>query len=147
MSTHKSNALKSIVLSKLEAQPELGKSKKLEGPYAIYLFGKARINLRVTTKKSGAKFWFDITPALYESSMVDFFVYACGNDKDIYIFPKNDIQEMVSKASSGGINDVPNFTIYTNRHEFEPAGRATQRISIRRYHNAFGLIENLSPPR
>lgn len=139
MPTHKSNVLKSIVLNKLEAQ--FGKSEKAGGAYAIYRFGKARINLRVTTKKSGTKFWFDITPILYERSMVDFFVYACGSDENIYIFPRKDMQEMVYIASNGGINNVPNFTIYTNYHEFEPAGHADQRIPIRRYHNAFGLID------
>ncbi|WP_287600833.1 hypothetical protein [Thiothrix sp.] len=138
MSTHKSNTLKALVLKALETQ--LGKSSKIPGSFAIYRFGKARINLRVTTKKSGTKYWFDITPVLYEKSMVDFFVYACGSDQDIYVFPMGNMKEMVVNASIGGINSVPNFTIYTDRHDFEPAGHSESRIPIARYHNAMDLI-------
>ena len=62
MPTHKSNALKDIVVLRLER--EIGPLVKIRSRYRIYRINDARVNLRVTTRKSGDKYWFDVTPIL-----------------------------------------------------------------------------------
>jgi len=99
-------------------------------------------NLRTATRKSGNKFWFDVTPELYERRQVEFFIYACGDASTMFVFPRLNMEYLVRQASLGGQKQVPNFTIYVDTDEFEPAGHSESSISIAGFRNAFFLIPN-----
>lgn len=100
-------------------------------------------NLRTATRKSGDKFWFDVTPELYERRQVEFFIYACGDASVLFVFPRLNMEHFVRHASLGGQKQVPNFTIYSDTNEREPAGHAESRFPIAGFRNAFMLIPNL----
>lgn len=99
-------------------------------------------NLRTASRKSGDKFWFDVTPELYERRQVEFFIYACGEASVLFVFPRLNMEHFVRYASLGGQKQVPNFTIYSDTNELEPAGHAGSRIQIAGFRNAFFLIPN-----
>ena len=98
------------------------------------------VNVRTASEKSGDKFWFDVTPELYEKRQVEFFIYVCGEPEAMYVFPRLNFEHLVRGASLGGQKQVPNFTIYINSNEFEPAGHAEARHNIGDFRNAFFLI-------
>ncbi|WP_143536783.1 HNH endonuclease [Rubricoccus marinus] len=93
------------------------------------------VNLRAASQKSADKYWFDVTPEFYEAPTVDFFVYACGSAAAAYIFPVQDFARMIDGASLGGQKQVPNFTLYVDTHEFEPAGRARSTHRVSEFYN------------
>ncbi|MBI5713191.1 MAG: hypothetical protein HZC38_07180 [Chloroflexi bacterium] len=138
MPTHKSGILLTNVISRLER--EFDEVILTSGSPRILSINGQAVNLRVTTKKAGAKYWFDVTPDLYNK--VAFFLYACGNAEHIYVFPSNELANMLSNASVGGVNQVPNFTIYIDTHELEPAGQSLSRHDIEEYHNAHSFLRH-----
>jgi hypothetical protein len=134
MPTGESGILKREVISRLkQAFPGV---IQLRGRPTILSVGDRKIYLRVTTTKAGPKYWFDVKPNLYERRMVDFFVYACGSPQSIYVFPVDVFARMIAGASKGGVNQVPNFTIFVDSHEFEPAGQSDKRHDISKYFNS-----------
>jgi hypothetical protein len=96
------------------------------------------INIRTATQKAGSKYWFDVTPSFY--TKVQFFLYACGSASTVYVLPSTVLQQLLSNASLGGEKQVPNFTIFSDKHELEPAGEAGARSFIGQYLNAYSLI-------
>ncbi len=131
--------LRSEVLARVRA--ELGSLTPIPGERSIYRCGKARLNVRSASQKNGDKYWFDVTPSFYERRKVDYFLYGCGSAQKIYVFPVAEFAEMIKGASLGGQKQVPNFTIYLDRHEFEPAGMANSTHEIRRFLNAFSIVQ------
>lgn len=101
-----------------------------------------KCNVRTASKKSGDKYWFDVTPALYEENQVDYFIYVCGSPESIYIFPCDDFAELIKGAHLGGQKQVPNFTIFDGVNEFEPAGLSNKRKNIFKYRNNFKTISD-----
>jgi hypothetical protein len=140
MPTKESIALKKQVLSRLEQI--FGKPTKLSPRPLILKYGEKRVYVRVITPKASKKFWFDVTPRLYENHETDFMVYACGNTQDLYVFPIDDFAEFIKKASKGGVGYKPNFTIYLRSHEFEPAGQSSNRFKIEQFFKRFDLIKH-----
>lgn len=102
--------------------------------------GRSVVNLRAASQKSADKYWFDVTPEFYENHVVDFLLYACGSVDQTYIFPVGDFSKLIAGASLGGQKQVPNFTLYADTHEFEPAGMSHGVRSIREYHNQWQLL-------
>jgi len=96
------------------------------------------VNIRTANQKAGSKYWFDVTPSFYSS--VHFFIFACGTPSTVYVFPTVDLKQLLVGASLGGQKQVPNFTIFSNTNELEPAGSGGIRKSIVQYLNAFALI-------
>lgn len=139
MPTEKSQALKKQVLSRLEIV--LGKSTPLSLKPFVLKYGDKRVFVRVTTEKAGNKFWFDVTPRLYTNHETDFLIYACGSTQNLYVFPVDNFAQFIGKASIGGAGAVPNFTIFLNSHEFEPAGQSAHRFKINQFWNRFDLIK------
>jgi len=139
MPTEKSQALKKQVLSRLEEI--LGSPVRSSSRSFVLKYGDKRVFVRVTTKKAGSKFWFDVTPNLYLNHETDFLIYACGSTQDLYVFPVDIFIQFIKGASKGGFHAVPNFTIFLNSHEFEPAGRSKNRYEIKQYYNSFELIK------
>jgi len=139
MPTYKSIALKDRVLSYLENI--LGKSYQINSKPLVLSFLENKVYLRVATEKSGYKYWFDINPNLFKKIKVDFLIYACGNENSVYVFPLNDFLQMLASANLGGVNQVPNFTIFVDSHEFEPAGHSRNRYQIKKYYNNFSLLK------
>jgi len=138
MPTVESNALREQVVSKLkEIFPDV---IQLFGRFKMLSINKKKIYLRVTTEKSGPKYWFDIKPDLYERKMADFLMYACGSSNRIYVFPVDDFSIMISGASVGGVNQVPNFTIFLDSQKLEPAGRSDRKHDIAQYYNNFAQL-------
>lgn len=127
------------VLARVEE--EIGPLVRVPGERSIFRCGKARLNIRSASRKNGDKYWFDVTPSFYERHKVDYFLYGCGSACDIYVFPVTEFAEMIKGASLGGQKQVPNFTIYLDRHEFEPAGMANRTHDIRRFLNAFSTVQ------
>ncbi len=107
--------------------------RRVSGNPLIYQIGRARINLRTASQKAGDKYWFDATPRIYERRLVHFLAYACGSADNVYIFPVDDFATLITGASLSGQKQVPNFTIYLNRDEFEPAGHADRRHAVAKY--------------
>ncbi|MDB4890269.1 MAG: hypothetical protein JWL61_2124 [Gemmatimonadetes bacterium] len=138
MSADLQNAVAEALQESLPGIVELKKTPSL------WMYGSSLLNVRTASEKSGAKFWFDVTPRLYESESVDFFLFACGDAEHIYIFPRTALEPMVRAASLGGAKQVPQFTLFTDTNEFEPAGAA--RYSITAYLNAFNLLPSASVP-
>lgn len=136
MRTPESRALKDEVISKLEAS--FSNIARVTGTY--YSIINNKIQLRVATKKAGAKYWFDVNPKSYKKGGADFLLYACGSKDHLYLFPINDFIQLISGASIGGKNQFPNFTIYLDIHKFEPAGQAHRRQDISKYYNNFSPI-------
>jgi len=134
-----SNVLREAVLCRLKN--ELGESILVKNRPIIRVYNGFKTNVRVATKKSGDKYWFDVTPALYEKKLVDYFIYACGSSDSIFVFPVNDLAELIESASIGGSKQVPNFTIYLDTSDFEPAGRADDKHKIQSYLNNFNLLK------
>jgi len=99
-----------------------------------------RANLRTATQKSEYKYWFDVTPSLFEPPEAEFFIFVCGTPEVAYVFPRLNMQHLVRDASLGGDKQVPNFTVFTDSDLFEPAGRTDERQSIPGFRNAFFLI-------
>lgn len=99
-----------------------------------------KINIRTANKKSGDKYWFDVTPEFYERKKVDFLLYACGSADNIYIFPVVYFSKFIEGASLGGSKQVPNFTLFLNNHVFEPAGQSNNRTKIHSYYNSFNQL-------
>lgn len=95
------------------------------------------VNLRAASQKSADKYWFDVTPEFYEAPTVDFFVYACGSATAVYIFPVKDFAHLIDGASLGGQKQVPNFTLYADTHEFEPAGQAQSTHRVSEFYNCW----------
>lgn len=102
--------------------------------------GKSVVNLRAASRKNADQYWFDVTPELYENNVVDFFLYACGSADDVYIFPTADFKKLIQGASLGGQKQVPNFTLYSDTHEFEPAGMAHSTRRARDYYNQWRVL-------
>jgi hypothetical protein len=98
------------------------------------------VNIRTASRKAGDKFWFDVTPELYEGRHVEFFIYVCGSIDAVYVFPRLNLEFLVQLASVGGQKQVPNFTLYSDADLLEPAGASTQRHSVAGFRNAFFLI-------
>jgi len=143
MPTYKSIALKDRVLSYLENI--LGKSNIINSkPFVLSLLGK-RVYLRVASEKSGSKYWFDVNPNLFRNVKVDFLIYACGSEHSVYVFPLSDFLQMLESANLGGVNQVPNFTIFVDSHELEPAGHSRNRYSINKYYNNYSAIKPIIP--
>lgn len=122
---------------------ECGSIEVVSDKPALWYINGYPANVRSARRKSGDKFWFDVTPALYERRQVEFFVYACGDTTVIYVFPRLNFERLVRGASLGGQKQVPNFTLFIDTNEFEPAGRSSERSDITQFRNAFFLI----PPR
>jgi len=99
-----------------------------------------KLNIRTANEKAFDKYWFDVTPSLYQKPRVDFLIYSCGSAKSLFVFPVRDFESLIEGASLGGAKQVPNFTIFLDRNEFEPAGRSKNRISIVRFRNNVGLV-------
>ena len=106
----------------------------------IWEIESKKCNVRSASKKSGDKYWFDVTPYLYEKAQVDFFIYICGTPDIIYFFPCEDFKKLIEGAHLGGQKQVPNFTIYDNSYEFEPAGLSYNKHNIYKYRNNFKII-------
>lgn len=142
MPTSKSIALKKRVLSYLEKI--LGKANIIKSkPYVLSFLGK-KVYLRVATEKSGYKYWFDINPNLIRKVNVDFLIYACGSENSVYVFPLEDFLHMLESANPGGVNQVPNFTIFVDSHEFEPAGHSKNRYPIKKYYNNYSIVKPIN---
>jgi hypothetical protein len=109
---------------------------------SIWYVNAYPVNVRTAARKSGDKFWFDVTPELYERRQVEFFLYVCGSPDIIYVFPRLNFEYFIRGASLGGQKQVPNFTLFADSNEFEPAGKSTSRNSIEGFRNAFFLIPN-----
>ena len=116
------------------------KIDKLSSSPKIWSINSFKCNIRTASEKSGDKYWFDVTPNLYETNQVDYFIYVCGSPDSIYIFPCSDFSNLINGAHLGGQKQVPNFTIFDNPAEFEPAGHSHERHSIAKYRNAFKII-------
>lgn len=58
--------------------------KKSKSP-KIWIIDDFNCNVRTASRKSRNKFWFDVTPSLYENNQVKFFLYVCGSSEVIYI--------------------------------------------------------------
>lgn len=114
----------------------------LPGKGTVWGVNGHRVNVRSASRKSGDKFWFDVTPSFIARGGVDFLLYACGSPECIYAFPAPELAKMVCGASLGGAKQVPNFTIYLQDHLLEPAGRADSKIDISRFFNALFLLES-----
>ncbi len=114
--------------------------KLLSSNPCICKINNKKINIRTANKKSGDKYWFDVTPEFYERKKVDFLLYSCGNVENIYIFPVVDFSKLIEGASLGGSKQVPNFTIFLDNHVFEPAGKSHSRSKIRSYYNGFNQL-------
>jgi len=138
MPTEKSIILRDQVVRKLKESFQ--NVAEMYGKFKILSINDKKIYLRVTTEKSGAKYWFDIKKELYEQKMADILMYACGSSNRIYVFPIDDFARMISGASLGGVNQVPNFTIFLDSHKFEPAGRSDRKHDIKQYYNNFTEI-------
>ncbi len=141
MPTYQSNVLKNKVLSHLESV--LGKSNIISSRPFILSFLEKKVYLRVASKKSGYKYWLDVNPNLFRKNNVDFLIYGCGSEKSIYIFPLNEFLLMIESANLGGVNQVPNFTIFVNSHELEPAGDSGNRFQIKKYFNDYSAITQI----
>ncbi len=100
------------------------------------------VYLRVAIQKDGGRFWFEVNPNLFEETHIDFLIYACGSEKSVYVFPLNDFKNMLESANLGGVNQVPNFSISVDSHEFKPAGHFRNKYSIKKYYNNFSLIKS-----
>lgn len=107
---------------------------------AIWQLNGYPANVRTANEKAGDKFWFDVTPDLYERRQVEFFLYCCGSADVIYVFPRVNFEHFVRTASLGGQKQVPNFTLYSDTNVFEPAGHAETRFNIAGFRNAFYLV-------
>ena len=107
---------------------------------AIWQLNGYSSNVRTASEKAGDKFWFDVTPDLYERRQVEFFLYCCGSPEVIYVFPRVNFEHFVRTASLGGQKQVPNFTLYSDGNIFEPAGHAESRFRISGFRNAFFLV-------
>ncbi len=105
---------------------------------SLRMAGSKLLNVRTAAEKAGAKYWFDVTPNFYKSQAVDYFLFACGHPDIIYVFPRVEFEALVSGASLGGDKQVPQFTIFSDTSELEPAGQS--RRDIKRFLNAFGLV-------
>ncbi|MFZ0051344.1 MAG: HNH endonuclease [Desulfobaccales bacterium] len=138
MPTKKSQVLKEKVLSRLEQL--LGKPTLLGSKPLLLKYGDKRVHLRVLPR-AGNKFWFDVTPRLYENHETDFLVYACGNTQDLYVFPVDDFAKFIQKASKGW-SCKPNFDLYLRSHEFEPAGQSSHRFKIKQFFRRFDFINS-----
>lgn len=106
----------------------------------IWTINDFHCNVRTASRKSRDKFWFDVTPSLYEKNEINFFIYVCGSSEIIYIFPVLIFRKLIKGAHLGGQKQVPNFTIFDDTSEFEPAGLSHARHDIAQYKNAFNLI-------
>jgi hypothetical protein len=71
---------------------------------------------------------------------VEFFLYSCGSADIIYVFPRVNFEFFVKTASLGGQKQVPNFTLYADANQFEPAGHSDTRFDISGFRNAFFLV-------
>jgi hypothetical protein len=118
-------------------------SVELKKSPSVWMASGKILNVRTAAEKAGSKYWFDVTPRFYQDNIVDFFLFACGNSDRIYVFPQIALADLVAPASLGGAKQVPQFTIFTDTDEFEPAG--AKRQSISRFLNAFDLITG--PPK
>ena len=127
--------MKQSVIQSLESTFKM--KVRLAGRSLLEING-ATINLRTATQKAGSKYWFDVTPSFYSS--VNFFLFACGSASTVYVFPTSTMKDLLEGASLGGQKQVPNFTIFTDTDELEPAGAGGIRNNIGQYLNAFGLI-------
>ncbi|MFL1485387.1 hypothetical protein [Marinobacter sp. LN3S78] len=107
---------------------------------ALWFLNAFPTNVRTASRKNGDKYWFDVTPELYEKRQVEFFIYVCGDPNTMYVFPRLNLEHFVRHASLGGQKQVPNFTIYTDRDELEPAGHANSSFNISGFRDAFFLI-------
>ena len=107
----------------------------------IWEIESKKCNVRSASRKSGDKYWFDVTPSLYEENLVDYFIYICGDPSSIYIFPREDFASLIHGAHLGGQKQVPNFTIYDNNCEFEPAGLSHDKHDIKKYRNNFSFSD------
>ena len=105
---------------------------------SLWMVGLKLLNVRTAATKAGIKYWFDVTPSLYKSQAVDFFLFACGSPDTIYVFPREDFEVLIVGASVGGDKQVPQFTLFINTKEFEPAGR--ERINVAHFLNAFRSV-------
>lgn len=105
---------------------------------SLIRLNSSAINIRTASQKAGAKYWFDVTPSFYSS--VNFFLFACGNAATVYVFPTAILQQLLQGASLGGQKQVPNFTIFSDTNELEPAGASGIRKSIEQYLNSYALI-------
>ena len=128
--------MRNLVIQKLE-EAKGNKSVRLTRASLIRI-NTALVNVRTANRKAGAKYWFDVTPSFFKS--VDFFLFACGNSTTVYIFPSLTLQQLIVGASLGGHKQVPNFTIYVDRNELEPAGQSKRRVHIGQYLNDYSLI-------
>jgi hypothetical protein len=127
--------MKNSVIQTLEKAKN---AKAFASSRSLIKINDSLINVRTATQKSGSKYWFDVTPSFYPK--VQFFLFACGNASTVYVFPSTVLQQQLKDASLGGEKQVPNFTIFSDKHELEPAGSRGVRSSIRQYLNAYTLI-------
>ena len=132
--------LRSEILKRL--RDEVGVLAQVAGEQSIYRCGNGRLNVRSASRKSEDKYWFDVTPDFYEREKVDYFLYGCGAASHLYVFPRQDFVRLIEGASLGGRKQVPNFTIYLDRHKLEPAGRAHHAKDIRKFYNAIDLLRS-----
>jgi hypothetical protein len=66
------------------------------------------------------------------------FILMCADI--IYVFPRVNFEFFVKTASLGGQKQVPNFTLYADANQFEPAGHSDTRFDISGFRNAFFLV-------
>ncbi len=130
--------LKREVFARLKSQYDL--VTVLSHSPSIWHINSYPCNVRTASRKSGDKFWFDVTPELYEKRQVEFFLYVCGEPGVMFVFPRLNFEYFIRGAHVGGQKQVPNFTLFVDSHEFEPAGHSENRHKIDLFRNAFDLI-------
>jgi hypothetical protein len=129
--------MRAAVIQALE-KAKGAKAVRLSQPSLVRI-GTSTVNVRTANEKAGDSYWFDVTPSYFRS--VNFFLFACGSATTVYVFPAAILEKLVKNASLGGQKQVPNFTIYVDRHRFEPAGRSIETADIRMYLNNYGLVQ------
>ena len=131
--------IRDAVLATLREQ--VGSVSTMPGFRSSYRVNGKRVNVRTATQKKGDQYWFDVTPAFYEERQMDFFLYACGSASQAYIIPRQEFERLIEGASLGGQKQVPNFTIYCDKHVFEPAGGRSRRRSLMSFFNKYELLK------
>lgn len=131
--------LKDAIIEKLKSIYENVEKIESGSRAVFYRINNRTVNIRTGATGEGGKFWFDVKPEFFER--VDFFVYACESEKNIYLFPSDDLKSLIEGASKGGSGNVPQFTVYLLTHKLAPAGRAHNKRNIKKYYNSFDLIK------
>lgn len=134
--------LKDKVIERLKSIYENVEKTQSGSKAVFYCINDKIVNIRANTKGQNGKFWFDVTQEFF--TRVEFFVFACESEENIYLFPSNDLKNLINGASVGGWKQEPQFTVYLTTHELGPAGKSNNKLSIEKYYNDFDLIKESS---